>query len=189
MIPTNHTKKKYIKKILVYQCYIWQRYFEFREEKEINMGDLKHLSGNNWSTCVFFHACVHVCVQCIDLCVHAGARANVCCGVGHVMTRGKWPVSPLSVLFISLLLSVNLRLTDLARLTDQWVSMICLFLLPSGGVAHAIVFRFYVGAGDTNQFFMSMWQALYQMNHLPSLLHYFWWYTLMSCKSYLKLWL
>ena len=139
------------------------------------MGDLKHLSGNNRSNCVFLHACVHVCVQCIDLCVHAGARANVCCGVGHVMTRGKWLVSPSkrSLYFLSLLLPVNLRLTDLARHTDQCISRICLSLLPSGGVAHAIVFRFYVGAGDTNQFFMSMWQALYQMNHLPSLLHYF----------------
>lgn len=106
---------------------------------------------------MFLHACVHVCVQCIDLCVHAGARAIVCCGVRHVMTRGKWLVSPSkrSLYFLSLLLSVNLRLADLARHTDQCISMICLSLLPSGGVAHAMVFRFYVGAGDTNQFFMS----------------------------------
>lgn len=60
-------------------------------------------------------------MQCIDLCIHADTGTNVCCGVGHVKARGKWLVSPSkrSPYFLSQVLSVNLRLTDLARLTDQ----------------------------------------------------------------------
>lgn len=100
------------------------------------MRDLKHLSGNNWRTCVFLHVCFHVCVQCIDLCVHAGTGANVCCGVGHVKARGKWLVSPSkrSLYFLSQVLSVTLRLTDLARLTDQWISWSACLCFPVVGL-------------------------------------------------------
>lgn len=63
---------------------------------------------------------------------------------------------------------LNLELTDSARLAGRWATGVCLSLLLSTGISdshpHTLIFIWildYLNSGI-------MWQALYQLNHLPS---------------------